>query len=203
MRCSTILPVANQANRQISRNPGTTEGGPADGFADDSFPPPDSRRSPRLARHTSALSHPQVTFKLRPMEHRHRGDRKMTTARRRRRCCLVGAAIFSAWGQGKSSSSAVSAFGFGGSLSQQSVSRSLRWVGAGARTESVTPRPGAARIRSRTPTPPADGEALSATSRRRSAFVVEGGVSPAAASTTRDWRDLSIEVRYVCVWLCM
>lgn len=117
----------------------------------------------------------------------------MTTARRRRRCCLVGAAIISAWGQGRSSSS-VTAFGFGGGLSPQSVSRSLRWVGAGVRSEAVRTRPGAARIRSRTPSPPADGEALSATSRRRSAFVVEGGVGPAAASTTEDWRDLSIEV---------
>lgn len=143
---------------------------------------------------SASLAHPQVTFSTNPMEHRHRGDRKMTTARRRRRCCLVGAAIFSAWGQGRSSSS-VSAFGFGGGLSQQSASRSLRWVGAGATSEALSPRPGAARIRSRPPTPPADGEALSATSRRRSAFVVEGGVGPAAASTTKDWRDLSTEVR--------
>lgn len=117
----------------------------------------------------------------------------MTTARRRRQCCLVGAAIFSAWGNGRCSSSA-SAFGFGG-LSQQSGNRSLRWVGAGGRSEASTPRPGAARIRSRTPSPPTDREALSATSRRRSAFVVDGGVGPAAASTTQDWRDLSIEVR--------
>lgn len=137
----------------------------------------------------------------------------MTTARRRRRCCLVGAAIFSAWGHGRSSSSVavVSAFGFGG-LGQQSLSRSLRWVGAaGVRSEAPTPRPGAARIRSRTPSPPAaDGEAalsLSATSRRRSAFVVEGGGAgpAAAASTTKDWRDLSIEVcaRYGLCLLCV
>lgn len=164
--------------------------------------PPESTTTTRTSKHTHThtqnrkVQYRRVEFKRCPMEQRHKGNREMTTAwRRRRHCCLVvGAAIFSACGPGRSSSS-VAAFGSGGGLSRQSVSRSLRWVGSGSRSEALMPRPGSARIRSRTPSPSADGEALSATSRRRSAFVVEGGVGPAAASTTQDWRDLSIEVR--------
>lgn len=158
-----------------------------------------STHTAQLAQHTADLLATKsrgIRLNVRPMEHRHGGQRKMTTGRRRRRCCLVGAAIFSAWGQGRSSSSSVSvsAFGFGGGPAQQSVCRSLRWAGAGVSREASTPISGAGRIRSRTPSPPAEAEALSATSRRRSAFVVEGGVGPAAASTTQDWRDFSAEV---------
>lgn len=126
------------------------------------------------------------------MEGRHSGERKMATARRRRRreCCFVGATLFSVWGTGGSSSSAVSAFGFGGGLSQHSLSRSLGWMG------EAIPSRGArsARRRPRTPPSPAEGDALSATGRRTSAFVVEGRATPVTASTTTDWRDLSKEV---------
>lgn len=130
-----------------------------------------------------------------PMEHRHSRVRQMNTSRRRRRqCCFVGAFIFFAWGSVTSGSAVTAAFGFGGGLSQQRLSRSLRWVGGGSgKVSPSSRRRRVARTRSRAPSRPADG-ALSSTSRRRSAFVVEGGAGPAAASTTQDWKDLTIEV---------
>ncbi|CAM9848294.1 unnamed protein product, partial [Scytosiphon promiscuus] len=130
-----------------------------------------------------------------PMDRRHSGGSNLATARRRRRreCCFVGAAIFSFWGTGSggssSSSNAVSAFGFGGGLSPHSLSRSLGWVGEVIPSRSARP----ARRRPRAPSSPGEGEALSATGRRESAFVVTDGATSVTASTTSDWRDLSIE----------
>ncbi|CAM9559369.1 unnamed protein product [Hapterophycus canaliculatus] len=126
------------------------------------------------------------------MDGRHSGGRKMATARRRRRrreCCFVGAALFSVWSTGGSSGISVSAFGFGGGLSQHTLSRSLGWVGEAIPLRGARP----ARRRPRTPSSSTEGEALSAKGRRKSAFVVEGGATPVTASTTTDWRDLSIE----------
>lgn len=110
--------------------------------------------------------------------------------RRRRQCCLIGAAFFSA---GSGGNSAVCAFGYVGGLSQQqSLSRSLRLLGAGR----------GANRRSRVPSSPAQGKALFATARRRNAFVVEGGgANPVTSSSTTDWRDLTKEVCF-CAGVC-